>query len=369
MTALRTKYWNAVDGTAEQTEQAVAEAAALLREGGLVAFPTETVYGLGADAANGQAVEAIFAAKGRPQDNPLIVHIADQEQADALASRIGPVERALMARFWPGPLTLVLPARPGALPAAVTAGLDTVGVRMPAHPLALRLIRAAGRALAAPSANRSGRPSPTTAAHVLEDLDGAIGGVLDGGPAGIGLESTVVRVDESAGRIHVLRPGGITAAMLRQAAPHMDIADVSESAEQAEAPRSPGMKYTHYAPKGELTLVRCADPSASPEETRARVSRSMYDQLETLRAQGISTGVLLFRGEREAEPAPYPADLVIDCGPPDRPEEAARRLYAALRQFDDANVAAIFAEALPEDGIGRAVMNRLRKAAARITDV
>jgi L-threonylcarbamoyladenylate synthase len=364
-----TKYWNAAEGTPERTDRAVAEAAALLREGGIVAFPTETVYGLGADATDGTAVAGIFAAKGRPQDNPLIVHIADREQADALAAEIGPVERALMDRFWPGPLTLVLPVRPGAVPKEVTAGLDTVGVRMPAHPLALRLIRAAGRPLAAPSANRSGRPSPTTAAHVLADLGGRIGGVLDGGPAGIGVESTVVRVDEAGRRIHVLRPGGVTADQLREAAPHMDIADVSESAKEADVPRAPGMKYTHYAPQGELVIVRCADPGAAPAEARERIARRIRRELETLRAQGVvKTGVLAFRGEARPAEA-YPADLVFDLGPADRPEAAARELYAALRRFDEIGIEAIFAEALPETGIGRAVMNRLRKASGgRILD-
>lgn len=365
---METKVWQLAACTPEQAERAVAEAAALLREGGIVAFPTETVYGLGADARNGAAVAGIFAAKGRPQDNPLIVHIAEMAQADALAAEVGPVERALMARFWPGPLTLVLPARPGAVCEAVTAGLDTVGVRMPAHPLALRLIRAAGLPVAAPSANRSGRPSPTTAAHVLADLDGRIAAVLDGGPAGIGVESTVVRVDEAGRRIHVLRPGGVTADELFRAAPHMDIIDRSESAADAAVPRSPGMKYTHYAPRGALTVVRCGDPAASPAEARERILRHIRRELRALGERGAKTGVLLFG----VEPAGGldGADVVLDLGPADRPEEAARRLYAALRHFDDAGAEVIFAEALPETGLGRAVMNRLYKAAGgRVTDV
>jgi len=366
---METKVWNIAESTPEQAERAVAEAAALLREGGVVAFPTETVYGLGADAANREAVAKIFAAKGRPQDNPLIVHIADPAQAEALAAEVGPVERELMARFWPGPLTLVLPARPGAVCAEVTAGLDTVGVRMPAHPLALGLIRQAGVAVAAPSANRSGRPSPTTAAHVLADLAGRIAGVLDGGPAGIGVESTVIRVDETGRCIHLLRPGGVTADQLHRAAPHMDIHDASESAAEAAVARSPGMKYTHYAPRGALTVVRCGDPAANPAEARQRILRAIRRELEALRERGTKTGVLLFGG---GEPAggPVQADLVLDLGPADRPEEAARRLYAALRRFDDAGTEVIFAEAMPETGIGRAVMNRLYKAAGgRVRDV
>lgn len=359
---LKTRYWNTTEGTAAQVEAAINEAAALLREGGVVAFPTETVYGLGADATSGEAVAGIFAAKGRPRDNPLIVHIADPAQAEALAVAISPVERALMARFWPGPLTLVLPARPGAVPPSVTAGLDTVGVRMPGHPLALGLIRAAGLPLAAPSANRSGRPSPTTAAHVLADLDGRIAGVLDGGPAGIGVESTVIRVDEPAGRIHLLRPGGITAAQLREAAPHMAIADASRSAEEADTPRSPGMKYAHYAPQGTLTIVRCADPSASPADAASRVAAAIRRELEAARASGAITGVLLFRGGNEPA-GTFPADLVLDLGSAADPGEAARQLYAALRKFDEIGAEVIYAEALPENGIGHAVMNRLYKAA------
>lgn len=367
---LKTSYWNTTEGTAAQVEAAIHEAAALLREGGVVAFPTETVYGLGADAANEEAVAGIFAAKGRPRDNPLIVHVADQSQVDGLAAAVSPVERALMDRYWPGPLTLVLPARPGAVSQAVTAGLDTVGVRMPAHPLALRLIRAAGLALAAPSANRSGRPSPTTAAHVLADLDGRIGGVLDGGPAGIGVESTVVRVDEAGGRIHLLRPGGITAAQLQETAPHLTVVDVSRSAEEADTPRSPGMKYAHYAPQGTLTIVRCAERAASPAEARSRVAAYMHRELAALQAQGVITGALIFRGEDGPSAEPFPADLVLDLGSAADPGEAARQLYAALRRFDDIGAEVIFAEALPETGIGHAVMNRLYKAAdGRIQDV
>lgn len=347
----------------------------MLQQGGIVAFPTETVYGLGAVAASTEAVERIFAAKGRPSDNPLIVHIAHREQADELAAEISGLERRLMERFWPGPLTLVLPLRPGAVSPLVTAGLDTVAVRMPDHPLALRLIAAAGAPLAAPSANRSGRPSPTTAQHVMEDLGGRIAGVLDGGPAGIGLESTVVRVDNE-GRIHVLRPGGVTAAELRAAAPQADVVAAGETTEEPSIPRSPGMKYAHYAPKGRLTVVRSRDP-ADP----ARVARYIREELERLRGLGETTGVLSFGGSgafvageepRLAVPAdaPYRADIVVACGSAAEPAEAARLLYAALRRFDEAGATAILAESVPEDGLGQAIMNRLRKAAGgRIVDV
>ncbi|OUM95146.1 MAG: threonylcarbamoyl-AMP synthase [Paenibacillaceae bacterium ZCTH02-B3] len=348
-------------------EQAIAAAAEIIRRGGLVAFPTETVYGLGANALDPAAVRGIFRAKGRPSDNPLIVHLADPADLPVVAVPL-PLVEPLARRFWPGPLTLVLP-RTAAVPDETTAGLDTVAVRVPDHPVALALIRASGCPIAAPSANRSGRPSPTTAAHVLADLAGRIAGVLDGGPAGIGVESTVIRVDETGRCIHLLRPGGVTADQLHRAAPHMDIHDASESAAEAAVARSPGMKYTHYAPRGALTVVRCGDPAANPAEARQRILRAIRRELEALRERGTKTGVLLFGG---GEPAggPVQADLVLDLGPADRPEEAARRLYAALRRFDDAGTEVIFAEAMPETGIGRAVMNRLYKAAGgRVRDV
>ncbi|KAI7262932.1 hypothetical protein KC345_g9288, partial [Hortaea werneckii] len=243
--------------TGEGDREAIDAAAAMLRSGGTVAFPTETVYGLGADARNTSAVEAVFAAKGRPSDNPLIVHIARRSDLESLVTEVHPVASALIDAFWPGPLTLVLPVRSGVLSPLVTAGLDTVGVRMPDHPVALALLSAAGCPVAAPSANRSGRPSPTLAAHVMEDLAGYIGGVLDGGAAGVGLESTVVQVQPD-GTVAVLRPGGITAEQLaavtgtaaagaESAAPPDAAAGNSGGAaahaagDSSPAPRAPGM--------------------------------------------------------------------------------------------------------------------------------
>ncbi len=352
---VETKLWSYIELGADGQLRAVEEAAAMLRQGGLVAFPTETVYGLGADARSTAAVERIFAAKGRPSDNPLIVHIARIEQVEELALTVSKLERRLMELFWPGPLTLVLPVREGAVSPRVTAGLDTVGVRMPDNEAALRLIAAAGAPLAAPSANRSSRPSPTTAQHVLEDLAGRIAGVLDGGAAGIGLESTVVRVDSAGGRIHVLRPGGITAAQLQAAAPEAVIVSAAgEAAAEADIPRSPGMKYAHYAPQGRLIVVR----AASDENAAQRVARYIREELERLRADGETTGVLSFSAE------PYSADIVERCGTVGRPDEAARLLYAALRRFDEAGATVILAEAVPDEGLGQAIMNRLRKAAA-----
>nr|WP_036670341.1 L-threonylcarbamoyladenylate synthase [Paenibacillus sp. HW567] len=356
----------------EQDKQALAEAAAMLRKGSTVAFPTETVYGLGADARNTAAVEAVFAAKGRPSDNPLIVHIASRSDLDGLVTEVHPSAAALIDAFWPGPLTLVLPVRPGVLSPLVTAGLDTVGVRMPDHPLALALIRAAGCPVAAPSANRSGRPSPTLAAHVLEDLAGYIGGVLDGGAAGVGLESTVVQVQPD-GTALVLRPGGITAEQLAAVLGPGAVGTAPASAEapagasglspgaaqaagdSSPAPRAPGMKYTHYAPRGALGVVRGASPQ--------RVAEAAAGLLQAAQRDGEITGLLLFEEHVALYPA-VPAACVVSLGSLTSPEEGARSLYAALRRFDEAGATYILAEACPDTGLGAAIMNRLMKAAS-----
>lgn len=369
-----TKYWTPADGDA-----GLNEAAAALAAGGVVAFPTETVYGLGADARSEAAAERIFAAKGRPSDNPLIVHLADASDVEALASGVSPLERELMAAFWPGPLTLVLPVRPGAVAARVTAGLDTVAVRVPAHETARRLIAAAGCPVAAPSANRSGRPSPTRAQHVLDDLDGRIDGVLDGGPTGVGVESTVVRV--LGGDVHILRPGGVTAEQLRaavgeagrivaggagDAAPDAGSAgpvaggaavgaaagsSASAAAEDASgAPRSPGVKYAHYAPAGVMAIA-----FGAPEAVRAAVQAAV----DAARRRGELAGVLCC----DEHAGFYSADAVIALGPRAAPEAAAQALYAALRECDARGLRFIAAEAFPEEGLGAALMNRMRKAA------
>ncbi|MHA2857465.1 L-threonylcarbamoyladenylate synthase [Paenibacillus lautus] len=340
-------------GSEKEAKQALHEAGQVLAQGGTVAFPTETVYGLGADAGNTEAVERIFAAKGRPSDNPLIVHISELAQLDGLVQQVNETERALMASFWPGPLSLVLPVKPGAVSPRVTAGLDTVAVRMPDHRVALALISAAGCPLAAPSANRSGRPSPTLASHVLEDLAGAIDGVLDGGPAGVGVESTVVQVGED-GAVTVLRPGGVTAEQLAAVAASVrqDPA-LQRAAGEAEspAPRSPGMKYTHYAPKGAMCVVQ--GPRADT------VSARIAAELEAAARRGEVTGVLSF----DEHIGHYAADVAVSLGSLAAPEEAARRLYAGLRRFDEEGATFILAEACPDQGLGAAVMNRLLKAA------
>jgi L-threonylcarbamoyladenylate synthase len=363
----------------EENKLAIVEAATMLREGGTVAFPTETVYGLGADARNTAAVEAVFAAKGRPSDNPLIVHIADSGALDELVTEVHPTAAVLMDAYWPGPLTVVLPVREGVLSPCVTAGLDTVGVRMPDHPVALALISAAGCPVAAPSANRSGRPSPTLASHVMEDLAGYIDGVLDGGAAGVGLESTVVQVQPD-GKVAVLRPGGITteqlAAVVGAEAVAAEPAVVKESGTSAaaeapaanepgvyhgaeavsdsSAPRAPGMKYTHYAPRGWLGVVSGSSPQ--------RVADEAASLLQAAQLSGEVTGLLLFEEHKSLYPA-APAACVLSLGSLYSPEEGARSLYAALRRFDEAGATYILAEACPYTGLGAAIMNRLMKAA------
>lgn len=318
-------------------EASIRRAAALLRAGELVAFPTETVYGLGADALNGEAAARIFAAKGRPADNPLIAHIAGESGlAGLIAGEPCTCARKLMRAFWPGPMTLIFPKSPR-VPREVTAGLDTVAVRMPSHPVARALIRAAQTPIAAPSANRSGRPSPTTAAHVLEDMEGRIPLILDGGPCEVGLESTVV--DVTGARPRILRPGGVTLEMLEGVVGDVDVDEgVLHQLQAGSQARSPGMKYKHYAPKGEVTIV--TGPRAAQEIAR------LYD------AAGERAAILAF------SQADYGARRVY------RLKNAPGELFAALRQLDEDGMETIYAEDVPTAGVGLAVMNRLMRAAA-----
>ena len=318
-------------------EASIRRAAALLRAGELVAFPTETVYGLGADALNGEAAARIFAAKGRPADNPLIAHIAGESGlAGLIALEPCACARKLMRAFWPGPMTLIFPKSPR-VPREVTAGLDTVAVRMPSHPVARALIRAAQTPIAAPSANRSGRPSPTTAAHVLEDMEGRIPLILDGGPCEVGLESTVV--DVTGARPRILRPGGVTLEMLEGVVGDVDVDEgVLHQLQAGSQARSPGMKYKHYAPKGEVTIV--TGPRAAQEIAR------LYDAADGRAA------ILAF------SQADYGARRVY------RLKNAPGELFAALRQLDEDGMETIYAEDVPTTGVGLAVMNRLMRAAA-----
>ena len=330
------------------TPEALAQAGALIRSGELVAFPTETVYGLGANALDAEAVKRIFEAKGRPGDNPLIVHISDLDQLDPLiACEPSPAARALMDAYWPGPMTLIFP-KSDLVPMAVTAGLDTVAVRFPSHPDARALIDAARRPIAAPSANRSGRPSPTTARHVLEDMEGRVPLILDGGPCEVGLESTVI--DVTCDEPRVLRPGGVTPRMIEAAAGSARVDDaVMRPLKEGERPRSPGMKYRHYAPKGDLTIV-----TGEAEAVIRDISRRYDAALKT----GMKPLILALDSHLAAYDGRRTLPLGTDA------EGMARAIFAALRDADDIGADALFSEAVPAEGVGLAVMNRLSRAAA-----
>jgi L-threonylcarbamoyladenylate synthase len=316
--------------------QVIALAAHAIRQGKLVAFPTETVYGLGADALNPRAVQGIFRAKGRPADNPLIVHIAGADALEDIVATVPALTHTLAAHFWPGPLTLVLPASPR-VPAITTGGLNTVAVRVPAHPVALALLQAAGCPIAAPSANRSGRPSPTSAAHVLEDLRDKSAIVLDGGACAVGVESTVLDLTEMPPVL--LRPGGVPIESIE--AVIGVVARPSASAESAR--RSPGARYRHYAPQTTLRVVTPADLPAL---------------LDRLLAEGKTVSVLA----RRPVTAPYP-HLSVRVVPGDL-GQYARELFAALRALDVPECQLILAEAVAEEGLGRAIMERLRRASS-----
>ncbi|MDQ0207051.1 L-threonylcarbamoyladenylate synthase [Alkalicoccobacillus murimartini] len=341
MSYIQTKRWNVNKSmNLQKKETDLQEAAAWIKQGKVVAFPTETVYGLGGNALDSQAVKEIFRAKGRPNDNPLIVHIAKREQLDALVTDIPEVAEKLMKAYWPGPLTLIFKAS-DQVPTDVTAGLDTVAVRMPSHPIARELLLESGVPVAAPSANLSGRPSPTTADHVWSDLEGRIAGIVDGGPTGVGVESTVL--DISGPHPVIFRPGGLTQEQIAEIAEDVELDQALVT--EGQAPKSPGMKYTHYAPKGSLTLV------------------TNYLQIQELaahaQAQGSRVGILTTENRKHE----YVADFVFACGVDEDLTTTAALLYNGLRQFDDHQIDVIYSEVFPENGVGAAVMNRLRKAA------
>ncbi|HDR7382559.1 TPA: threonylcarbamoyl-AMP synthase [Bacillus toyonensis] len=339
---MHTNMW-VVDNVVERKKYypQLQEAARLLRENEAVAFPTETVYGLGANAMNDEAIAKIFEAKGRPSDNPLIVHIGTKSQLDGIVNEIPPVAEKLMEHFWPGPLTIILPRKEG-ISEKVTAGLNTVGVRMPDHPVALALIEEANVPVAAPSANRSGRPSPTLASHVYEDLNGKIAGIVDGGATGVGVESTVI--DCTSEIPTILRPGGITKEQLEAVIGTVSLDPALK--DEKEKPKSPGMKYTHYAPKAPLSIV---------EGSREFIQRLVDKKKE----EGFKVGVLTTEEYQRV----YSADVVLSCGMRSDLASVATKLYDVLRTFDASEVDVIFSESFPNDGIGNAIMNRLTKAA------
>lgn len=325
----------------QANEQGLTQAAALLKEGALVGIPTETVYGLAADALNGPAVAAIFEAKGRPQDNPLIVHIADIGQLPALVRTVPPAAAALAQAYWPGPLTMIFP-KADCIPPEVSAGLDTVAVRMPSHPVARELIRRSGCPLAAPSANRSGIPSPTTAQRVLEDMDGRIAAVVEGGTCRVGVESTVVDMTRTPPRL--LRPGGITPEMLRQVVGEIAVDEaVTHPLKAGAKAASPGMKYKHYAPNAAVTLIK-----GTPAQYAAYVNAH------------AEKGVGALCCEEDAAALTVPT---VVYGRRADPATQAEGLFDALRRLDEQGITQAYAVCPAEDGLSLAVYNRLLRAA------
>ena len=328
----------------------IARAAALLRDGGLVAFPTETVYGLGAHALDVSAVRNIFAAKGRPSEDPLIVHVHDVGEIDRLTATVPDEARALASRFWPGPLTMVL-RRADSVPREVTAGLDTVAIRVPAHPVAHALIAAAGIPIAAPSANLFSRPSPTRAAHVLQDLDGRIDLVIDAGPTDLGIESTVIDLTDAVPVI--LRPGAVTLEMVRTVLPSARMRSVD--AEGAGETKSPGLLAKHYSPRAPLTLYEGAGPAV--------VSRMSADAAAA-EARGQRVGILA-ASEDPIDPGSSGTIRIVQLGGEGDAAQIARNLYNALRELDAGGVDLILARSFRhESGLGVAIHDRLRRAAA-----
>ena len=322
--------------------EAIRRGGDILKQGGLVAFPTETVYGLGGDALNPQASMKIYAAKGRPSDNPLIVHIAEFDKLAPIVAEVPEKAKILAEKYWPGPLTMIVP-KGDCIPDEVSCGLDTVGIRLPSHPMARALIRESGVPLAAPSANTSGRPSTTTAAHVMHDMDGKIAAVLDGGACGVGVESTVITL--ALERPRLLRPGGITLEQLRSVLGEVDVdRALYEKIGDDVKVSAPGMKYRHYAPKAPVTVVR-----GNPQDTAKYIAERISD----------ATGVLCFDEYKNMFP-----NCIVECfGSRDDLGAQAREVFDRLRAFDDTSVTQIWAQCPSDEGLGLAVANRIKKAA------
>ncbi|HWL25709.1 MAG TPA: L-threonylcarbamoyladenylate synthase [Ureibacillus sp.] len=318
------------------------QAVDLLNKGEVVAFPTETVYGLGAVATNEDAVKKIFAAKGRPSDNPLIVHIGSIEEVSTYIEKVPEIAKKCMEKFWPGPLTIVMKAKKNVLAPSVTAGLSTVGLRMPDHPVALTLLQTLKKPVAAPSANKSGKPSPTKAKHVEEDLQGQIPLILDGGTTGIGLESTVLDVTVTPPAI--LRPGGITKEMLEEVIGEVIQPTLSEQ-DQKETPKAPGMKYTHYAPNAPVYLIE-------------QNIETVREAIEQLHQKGEVVALLAPSEYEQLNP-----DHFFSFGQQGNKDEIGAKLYDDLRACDKTNASIILATTTSIEGVGAAIMNRLEKAA------
>lgn len=331
--------------TDAEDAEAIEEAADFLRRGELVIFPTETVYGLGADGLNPEAAEKIFAAKGRPKDNPLILHIAEADQVLDLVTHIPPKAKDCMDMFWPGPLTLIF-ERSDAVPDAITAGGDTVAIRMPSHPIAHAILKAAKIPVAAPSANTSGRPSPTRLSHVWEDMRGKVPLIVDSGDAAVGIESTVLDVTVDPPMIY--RPGGVTKEDLEAIIGEVAIDETAIDAENGGIPKSPGQKYRHYAPRGEATLF-----AGSLANIAKEINRRLSE------AEGVRTAVL---ATTETVDLYEGADLLIDMGSREDLESVAHNLFENLRRCDEEEIERIFVEGFEFRGLGVGIMNRLLKA-------
>lgn len=346
---METELLNIESVSSEQKTAALRKAGEIIREGGLVAFPTETVYGLGADALNAEAAAKIYAAKGRPSDNPLIVHIHDISQVYEIAEEVPDEAKAVMEKFWPGSLTIILNKK-SCVPDGTTGGLHTVAIRMPSHPIARDFIRESGRMIAAPSANTSGRPSPTLASHVYEDMQGRIPLILDGGAVGIGIESTII--DMSTGIPTILRPGYITKDMLEEVLPEVKIdpAVSGRTMKKDVVAKAPGMKYRHYAPKADLSIIE-----GNEEEVVACINRLTDEAV----AKGLKVGVIA----TDETKARYAHADVLSIGSREEEETIAHHLYEVLRDFDDDRVDVIYSEAFYTPRMGQAIMNRLLKAA------
>ena len=323
------------------------EAGAILLDGGLVAFPTETVYGLGANALDEEAAKKTYAAKGRPSDNPLIVHIAELEALDKIVSEIPETVGIIAENYWPGPLTMVF-NKSDVVPYGTTGGLETVAVRMPDDEIARELILAGGGYVSAPSANTSGRPSPTTAQHVAEDLTGKIEMIIDGGSVDIGVESTIL--DMTVTPPMILRPGAITKEMLEDLIGEVDVDEAIISENCKRAPKAPGMKYRHYAPKAEMIIIE-----GKPEEAVKAIQTLVREKI----SEGMRVGIIATDESMEA----YTEGVRKSIGVRGDEKSVAHNLYRILREFDEEDVDYIYSEAFPEVGIGTAVMNRLGKAA------
>ena len=326
----------------EPTRENIEAAAAIIRSGGLLGIPTETVYGLGANALDADAVRSIYEAKGRPSDNPLIIHVPDASWLERYCRNVPESAYRLAERFWPGPLTMILPRKP-IVPDRTTGRLDTVGVRCPNHPVTLAIIEAADVPVAAPSGNTSGRPSPTCAADLREDMDGKIDGIFDGGPSQVGVESTIIDLTCTPPRL--LRPGGLPLEALQEVLGEVAIDKaVVERLSDGEKPKAPGMKYRHYAPRSPVTVI-----TGAPDATAAYIREHLPE----------NAGVICFTEYT----ALFPGHIVHDLGPAADKDEQARRVFDALRDFDRESVSQILAQCPDSAGLGLAVSNRLKKAA------